>query len=104
MEVHCVHRETNNCINIIDLFFAYYYYYFPQVRRFTRDVVEGLTYLHAQEITHYNIKRLNLLVGSSSESVIIADFGLGRKPSDDVGRIDSLLPKKMDMWNLQIFI
>ena len=61
--------------------------------------MEGLTYLHAQEIIHCDIKAQNILVGSSSESVKIADFGLARKLSSNDVDDDSVLlqlPTKMD--------
>ena len=55
--------------------------------------MEGLANLHVQGIIHCDIKGQNLLISSSS--VKIADFGLARKLSDDVG-IDSTLPSKID--------
>ena len=61
--------------------------------------MEGLTYLHAQEIVHCDIKGQNLLVGSSSESVKIADFNLARKQSDDIDA-NSMLRKKMDVHGI----
>ena len=44
-----------------------------RIRRFTRSIVEGLTYLHEQKIVHCDIKGQNILIGSSG--IKIADFG-----------------------------
>ena len=56
-----------------------------RVRRFTRDIVEGLAYLHSQEIVHCDIKGQNILIGSDS-SVKIADFGSAKKQSEHHSR------------------
>ena len=49
-----------------------------RVRNFTREIVEGLAYLHSQKIVHCDIKGQNILIGSGS-SVKIADFGSAKK-------------------------
>ncbi|MCO5592709.1 hypothetical protein L7F22_046712 [Adiantum nelumboides] len=48
---------------------------------YTRAIVEGLAYLHEQEIVHCDIKGQNILVGSCG--VKIADFGAAKKLSSD---------------------
>eukprot|EP00270_Netrium_digitus_P009528 TRINITY_DN2895_c0_g1_i1.p1 TRINITY_DN2895_c0_g1~~TRINITY_DN2895_c0_g1_i1.p1 ORF type:complete len:494 (-),score=25.44 TRINITY_DN2895_c0_g1_i1:205-1686(-) len=45
----------------------------PLLRKYLRDVVEGLAYVHSRGIVHGDIKALNLLV--SEDGVKIADFG-----------------------------
>mmetsp|Transcript_34179 Transcript_34179/g.78739 ORF Transcript_34179/g.78739 Transcript_34179/m.78739 type:complete len:702 (+) Transcript_34179:152-2257(+) len=51
-------------------------------RRFFVDVVEGLTYLHFQDVVHFDLKPDNVLV-SAERRGIIADFGVSRLLSDE---------------------
>jgi len=48
------------------------------VRVYTRQLLQGLTYLHAHRIVHRDIKGANLLVNGQS-SVKVADFGASSK-------------------------
>jgi len=50
-------------------------------RRFFADVVEGLTYLHFQNVVHFDLKPDNVLV-SAERRGIIADFGVSRLLTD----------------------
>lgn len=50
-------------------------------RRFFADVVEGLSYLHFQNVVHFDLKPDNVLV-SADRRGIIADFGVSRLLSD----------------------
>ncbi|BFI32687.1 mitogen-activated protein kinase kinase kinase 17/18 [Marchantia polymorpha subsp. ruderalis] len=49
----------------------------PLIRNYTRSILEGIQYLHAQEIVHCDIKGKNVLVGSSG--VKLADFGAAKR-------------------------
>ena len=62
--------------------------------KFTRQILEGVAYLHANGITHRDIKSKNILL-DASQNIKLADFGLSKeiKPSPSaqhtagVGRI-----------------
>lgn len=45
------------------------------VRTYTRDIVQGLSYLHAHGVIHQDLKPNNLLLGQDG-SVAISDFGI----------------------------
>ena len=49
-------------------------------RSFTRQILEGVAYMHARRVAHRDLKPSNILLMVSGESVTlkIADFGLGR--------------------------
>lgn len=45
----------------------------PVIQRYTRDILNGLDYLHTRNVTHRDIKPSNLLV--SNGVIKLADFG-----------------------------
>ena len=56
------------------------------LERITRQLCNGLAYLHEKEIVHRDLKPANVLVqeSGSSVNVKIGDFGLARRVSDDM--------------------
>ncbi|KAH9597292.1 Protein kinase domain [Trypanosoma melophagium] len=61
------------------------------VRRWTRQLLAGLLYLHSQRIIHRDIKGDNILVDTSSDpkleaQVKLVDFGAARRLSDAVAQ------------------
>ncbi|KAM0032245.1 putative mitogen-activated protein kinase kinase kinase STE-STE11 family [Helianthus debilis subsp. tardiflorus] len=52
-----------------------------KIRQYTNSILEGLQFIHRNEIVHCDIKLQNVLVVSDGvkESVKIADFGLAKK-------------------------
>ncbi|KXS13683.1 cyclin-dependent kinase 10 [Gonapodya prolifera JEL478] len=65
-----------------------------QVKCLLRQLLEGVAYLHAQYITHRDLKLSNLLL--TSEGIMkIADFGLARKWGQP---IRPMTPKVVTLW------
>ncbi|XP_047163722.1 mitogen-activated protein kinase kinase kinase 20-like [Vigna umbellata] len=64
--------EVNNCGGRIPE---------PQVRRYTRSIVEGLNHIHQNGFVHCDIKLQNILVLDDGE-IKIADFGLAKEAGE----------------------
>jgi len=85
------------------------------IQVYTREVVEGLEYLHAQvpPVLHRDIKGANILVGIDCK-VKLADFGCSKREDEDMaftmrGSVPWMAPevimrtgygKKADIWSL----
>ncbi|KAG6556059.1 hypothetical protein Mapa_002000 [Marchantia paleacea] len=68
----------------------------PLIRNYTRSILEGIQYLHAQEIVHCDIKGKNVLVGSSG--VKLADFGAAKRMGDGSVVDSQLTMKGTPLW------
>jgi len=49
-----------------------------KIRDYFRQIVNGLNYLHSEEIIHRDIKPQNILVTNHNKTVKIADYGISR--------------------------
>lgn len=55
----------------------------PQIKCYTRQILNGLAYIHANRVMHRDLKSENILV-SNAGNIKIADFGLCREASDRI--------------------
>ena len=46
----------------------------PLLKKFTRQIVEGLVYLHENKVVHYDLKCSNVLVDHNG-NIKLSDFG-----------------------------
>ncbi|XP_032455209.1 cyclin-dependent kinase 20 [Nasonia vitripennis] len=56
-----------------------------QIKTYTRMLLEGVAYMHANNIMHRDLKPANLLIREDGV-LTIADFGLGRLMWEDISR------------------
>ncbi|KAJ6540600.1 kinase-like domain-containing protein [Mycena capillaripes] len=56
----------------------------PLVKNFTRQILEGLNYLHERDIIHRDLKGTNLLVENKG-GIKISDVGISKQVEDDMG-------------------
>lgn len=57
----------------------------PQVMRIMEPIIEGVSYLHAQQppIIHRDIKPANIIVPTASEGGVLVDFGIAKEYEQD---------------------
>jgi len=53
----------------------------PKVQRLTKQILDGLSYLHSNGVIHRDIKGSNLLLDEQHKIVKLADFGAAKKLS-----------------------
>lgn len=67
-----------------------------QIKCYTRQLLEGIAYLHKEEILHRDMKSANVLIGDSG-ILKIADFGLARY-YDGNSNSSELTPTVITVW------
>lgn len=50
-----------------------------QARAFSRQLAAAITFCHSKNVAHLDIKLENVLVDTSSDSIVLADFGAARR-------------------------
>jgi mitogen-activated protein kinase kinase kinase ANP1 len=70
--------ELIPCGSISNLLGKYGSFKEPVIRQYTRDVLQGLKYLHAQRILHRDVKGQNVLVDHHG-SCKLSDFGCSKE-------------------------
>lgn len=50
-----------------------------QLRKYTQQIIEGVSYLHVNMVIHRDIKGANILLDLNHVNVKLADFGLSKK-------------------------
>ncbi|KAB1998567.1 hypothetical protein ES319_D12G097800v1 [Gossypium barbadense] len=59
----------------------------PDVRRYVRSILRGLSFVHAKGFAHCDIKLQNILLFGNGD-VKIADFGLAKRRGEKQGRME----------------
>eukprot|EP01060_Flectonema_neradi_P022308 TRINITY_DN30574_c0_g1_i1.p1 TRINITY_DN30574_c0_g1~~TRINITY_DN30574_c0_g1_i1.p1 ORF type:complete len:758 (+),score=160.13 TRINITY_DN30574_c0_g1_i1:47-2275(+) len=85
------------------------------IRRYAKDIMKGLKFLHASDITHYDIKPGNVLLHTDGQCKI-ADFGTAKLGKTEAGKIVGTpiymspeacrgeAEKPTDIWGLGILL
>ena len=50
-----------------------------KLRMYTQQILEGVSYLHANMVIHRDVKGANILLDRSLQNVRLADFGLSKR-------------------------
>ena len=61
------------------------------VRRYAKDILKGLAYIHSENVVHGDIKCDNILLCSSSNTCKLADFGTAMKLMESKKELDDLV-------------
>lgn len=52
--------------------------HFPFLQKFLYQILSGIEYCHSHRVLHRDLKPRNLLIDLQTNTIKIADFGLGR--------------------------